>query len=137
MYAIRSYYAAGYHTLRFDDDAQHACRVIAAPAQCYRPPELAAGGRRFGVASHLYALRRAGDQGIGDFTTLREFAEATAAAGGATVGLNPMHALFAADRERASPYYPSDRRFVDPIYIDLQRIPDLADAPQARALLVV
>ena len=28
------------------------------------------GGRRFGLAAHLYALRRRGDQGIGDFTTL-------------------------------------------------------------------
>ena len=61
-----------------------------------------------------------GDQGIGDFTTLaRARRGATARAGGSTVGLNPLHALFAGDRERASPYHPSDRRFLDPIYIDV------------------
>jgi glycogen debranching enzyme GlgX len=114
---------AGYHTLRFDDDPDHACRIIVAPPRCYLPPELASGARRFGVAAHLYSLRRDRGQGIGDFTTLRELAGATARAGGVIVGLNPLHALFAGDREFASPYYPSDRRFLDPIYIDLERVP--------------
>ena len=41
----------------------------------------------------------------------------------------------ASDRERASPYQPSDRRFLDPIYIDIERVPDLAASPQARRML--
>ena len=60
---------------------------------------------------------------------------ATARAGGSIVGINPLHALFPADRERASPYHPSDRRFLDPIYIDVERVPDLAASDEARALL--
>ncbi len=104
-------------------------------APAYLPAVLRDGGRRFGLAAHLYALRRQGDQGIGDFTTLRETGAATARAGGAVVALNPLHALFAADRERASPYQPSDRRFLDPIYIDVERVPDLAASPQARRML--
>ncbi len=60
--------------------------------------------------------------------------EATARAGGSLVGVNPLHALFAGDRERASPYHPSDRRFLDPVYIDVERVPDFADAPDARSL---
>ncbi len=39
--------------------------------------------------------------------------------GGSFAGINPLHHLFPGDRERASPYQPSDRRFIDPIYIDL------------------
>ena len=31
---------------------------------------------------------------------------------------SPLHMLFPRDRDRASPYYPSDRRFLDPILID-------------------
>ena len=62
-------------------------------------------------------------------------AEATARAGGSIVGINPLHALFAEDRERASPYHPSDRRFLDPLYIDVDRVPDLAASDEARALL--
>jgi glycogen operon protein len=93
------------------------------------------GGRRFGLAAHLYALRRRGDQGIGDFTTLGEAGAATAKAGGAVVALNPLHALFATDRDRASPYQPSDRRFLDPIYLDVERVPDLDASPKARQVL--
>jgi glycogen debranching enzyme GlgX/4-alpha-glucanotransferase len=125
----------GYHTLRVDGDPDRPCRIIVAPSRCYLPPELRAGGRRFGVAAHLYALRRRGDQGIGDFTTLRELAAGTARAGGVIVGINPLHALFNGERERASPYHPSDRRFLDPIYIDVERAPDLAPASAARRLL--
>ena len=105
------------------------------PGRCHLPPELRAGQRRFGLAAHLYALRRHGDQGIGDFTTLQQIAAATARAGGVTVGINPLHALFAGQRDRASPYHPSDRRFLDPIYVDAENAPDFAASPRARDLL--
>ena len=126
---------AGYHTLRFDDGPEQACRIVVAPPRCYLPPALRAGGRRFGVAAHLYALRRRGDQGIGDFTALCQLGAATARAGGVVVGVNPLHALFSGERQRASPYHPSDRRFLDPIYVDVERIPELAGSSSARELL--
>ncbi len=81
----------------------------------------------FGVAGHLYSVRREGDQGIGDFTTLGDLAAQSARTGAATLGINPLHALFAGDRERASPYHPSDRRFLDPIYLDIARLGDAAN----------
>ncbi len=126
---------AGYHTLHFDDERDGRCPLVVAPPRCFLPPDIRAGERRYGLAAHLYALHRRGDQGIGDFTTLSAIAEATARAGGSIVGINPLHALFADDRERASPYHPSDRRFLDPVYIDVEEVPDLAAAPAARALL--
>lgn len=126
---------AGYYTLAFDEAPECECHLIVAPARCYLPPELAAGGRRFGVTAHVYSLRHANDQGIGDFTALAELAVATAAAGGATVGVNPLHAMFATNRERASPYHPSDRRFLDPLYIDLHQIPNLSSSSAAKRLL--
>jgi glycogen debranching enzyme GlgX/4-alpha-glucanotransferase len=111
------------------------CALTVAPPTCYLPPDLAAGGRRFGLAAHLYSVRRAGDQGIGDFTTLAELGAMAARAGAAVVGLNPLHMLFPDRRERASPYHPSDRRFLDPIYIDVAGDEGGLDAPAARALL--
>ncbi len=86
-------------------------------------PRLLADSRVFGVAAQLYGLRREGpefygDQGIGDFTSLRLIAMEAARAGAATVGINPLHALYPHDPERASPYHPSDRRFLDPLAID-------------------
>ena len=92
------------------------CALTVAPPQCYGSE--AAPTRRFGVTAQLYALRRDGDQGIGDFTTLALAAEGAGGGGAAYLGVSPMHMLFPRDRERASPYYPSDRRFLDPILID-------------------
>ncbi len=127
--------AAGYYALAFDDGGDFASRVVVAPERCFLPPEMRARARRFGLAAHLYSLRRHGDQGIGDFTTLAQLGIGTARAGGSIVGINPLHALFGEDRERASPYHPSDRRFLDPIYIDVAQVPDLAASRAARALL--
>ncbi len=93
------------------------CRMTVAPPECYRPE--AAERRRFGVTAMLYALRRAGDQGIGDFSTLALAGEAADGAGAAYFGVSPMHMLFPHDREQASPYHPSDRRFLDPMLIDV------------------
>jgi len=98
-----------------------ACALTIAPPTAYLPE--AARRRRFGLSAQLYAQRRngapgAGDQGAGDFTTLGRLGEIAGRAGAATLGVNPLHALFSSDRSRASPYHPSDRRFLDPLHID-------------------
>src|SRR5262249_49824602 len=111
------------------------CRLIVSPATCFLNGSIAGGARSFGLTSHLYALRHGQDSGIGDFETLSRFCEATARLGGSVAGINPLHHLFPTDRERASPYQPSDRRFVDPIYIDLAGLDALLHSPRLRALL--
>ncbi|MFO1413127.1 MAG: glycogen debranching protein GlgX [Burkholderiales bacterium] len=123
---------AGLHTLEAGDGTDLVCRILVAPRACHLPPALADGARRFGLAAHLYALRRADDAGIGDFTALADACRATARAGGSLVGVNPLHALFPQDRDRASPYHPSDRRFLDPLYIDVTTVPEFALAGDAR-----
>jgi glycogen operon protein len=127
--------AAGIYAVTFEGRPDSTCRLVVTPRSCFLPDVLRNGGRRFGLAAHLYALRRQGDQGIGDFSTLREAGVATAGAGGVVVALNPLHALFSGDRERASPYQPSDRRFLDPIYIDVECVPDFAASPRAQRAL--
>jgi glycogen operon protein len=131
----------GRYRLTLDGDDATLCHLTVAPRACYWPERL--NERAVGVSAQLYSLRRDGDQGVGDFTTLAELAEAAGRNGLAAVGLNPMHALFPQDRERASPYHPSDRNFLDPIYLDLAAVgettglPCVIDAPeaaQARAL---
>lgn len=125
----------GVHRLTLESDPLMTCALVAAPPSCHVPEALRDARRAFGVVAHLYSLRRAGDLGIGDYTTLAAFSGASAGRGAATIGLNPLHMMFERDRERASPYQPSDRRFLDPIYIDVVRVPDFADSPEAASLL--
>jgi glycogen operon protein len=94
-------------------------RAVAEPGRCFLPDDLASGARRFGISAQTYALRREGDQGIGDYTAIAQLARAAQAAGAALLGLSPPHALVPADRNRASPYQPSDRRFLEPVLLDV------------------
>jgi glycogen operon protein len=123
---------AGRYQLLIEDQPDAACALLVAPRACWLPEGLER--RPFGIAAHLYGLRRDGDQGIGDFTTLAAFGRMAAERGAATLGLNPLHAQFGHDRERASPYHPSDRRFLDPIYLDLASGP-FATVPAVRIAL--
>ena len=127
--------APGLHRLRAANRPEIDCTVVVAPPRMAQVPSLRAGARVFGIGAHLYAVRRSGDQGIGDFTTLGRLAVAAAGHGAATVGLNPLHALFSGDRDRASPYHPSDRRFLDPIYLDLAALGDADPDGAAAAVL--
>ena len=122
----------GRHRIVLGGAEDRACALTVAPERSFLPDDLAAGGRAFGIAAHLYTLRGASDCGIGDFGVLGEFAEASGRHGAGLVGINPIHALFNGNRERASPYHPSDRRFLDPIYIELG--PDiLGEAAEVQA----
>ena len=62
------------------------------------------------------------DTGCGDFDTLKHYCNFAKRVGAYTAGINPLHHLFPTDRQRMSPYQPSDRRFLDPIYIHLDNM---------------
>jgi glycogen debranching enzyme GlgX/4-alpha-glucanotransferase len=125
----------GYHTVVLEEEPAQECRLIVSPPTCFLDGAIAGGAKLFGLTSHLYSLRHDRDAGIGDFETLSQFCEATARLGGSAAGVNPLHHLFPTDRERASPYQPSDRRFIDPIYIDLAGLDALVHSPRLRAVL--
>jgi hypothetical protein len=125
--------AAGYYEALVDGES-HKRSIIVSAGTCHLPDDIAHGSRVFGLASHLYALRHGGDEGIGDFETLRRFADVTREIGGRYAGLNPLHHLFPTDRSRASPYQPSDRRFIDPIYISIAKLLERFSFPKAGAL---
>jgi 4-alpha-glucanotransferase len=128
-YAVLPPQPIGRHRLLNEDRPEHFCHLTVAPDTCYLPSSLLARQGRFGIAAQLYTLRSQGDQGIGDFTTLARLAAEAAHSGASVVGLNPLHALFPNDRSRTSPYQPSDRRFLDPIYIDVSGFPGGAGLP--------
>jgi 4-alpha-glucanotransferase len=89
-------------------------------------PQLAyqGDGRRIWVlAVQLYGVRSARNWGHGDFSDLAALLEIVAKAGGAGIGLNPLHALFYDRSATGSPYSPSSRLFINPLYIDVEAVP--------------
>jgi glycogen debranching enzyme GlgX/4-alpha-glucanotransferase len=124
----------GRHRLLREDAPDAASWLTVAPRRAYLPAMLSNGGRVFGIATQLYATRGLTDQGIGDFTVLGDLAVESARQQASMVVINPLHALFGGERGRASPYQPSDRRFLDPIYLDVSRLGDESDGSRAHDL---
>ncbi|MEO8849894.1 MAG: 4-alpha-glucanotransferase [Casimicrobiaceae bacterium] len=127
---------AGYHRLSILDseDAIAATRMlIACPPRCAAATPQAA--RIFGPAVQLYALRSRRNWGIGDFSDLAALARMAAAEGADFVGVNPLHALFLDRPADASPYSPSSRLALNPLYLDVEAIEDYAACTAARALV--
>jgi 4-alpha-glucanotransferase len=114
---------------------QSAPREAAAPVSCYLPRDL----RAWGWSVQLYALRSRASWGIGDLGDLRRLAawsRQTSDAG--MVLVNPLHAPLPLLPLEPSPYYPSSRRFRNPLYIRVEEVPGWSDAaaelePLARA----
>jgi (1->4)-alpha-D-glucan 1-alpha-D-glucosylmutase len=126
---------AGYHRLEVSAGAEReVATVIAAPARCWEPAWMREGERAFGLAAQVYGLRSATNLGIGTYADIREAAEAAAPLGASFVGLSPLHALFASDRGKISPYSPSSRLFLETLHIDPTALPHFAGSEAARLL---
>jgi 4-alpha-glucanotransferase len=125
----------GYHRLEFND----AETVIAVTAPCAHTLHDAGGGEKlWGLALQLYALRRAGDWGIGDFAALEDFVARAAGHGADAVAISPVHAQFSADVSRFGPYAPSNRAALNVMHIaqdapGLRHDDGLVDWPAASA----
>jgi 4-alpha-glucanotransferase len=90
------------------------------------PPKAFGGDfdRSWLVAVQLYGVRSARNWGIGDFTDLESLIELAGHLGADGVGLNPLHALFDDRPADCSPYSPNSRLFLNPLYIDVERLPE-------------
>jgi 4-alpha-glucanotransferase len=92
-------------------------RLAVVPAKAYP-----VGAQKiWGVAAQLYALRGGTSGAFGDFAALAEFADQAAGVGASAVAISPIHALFRAAPDRISPYAPSTRLFLNPLYANLDR----------------
>ena len=114
----------GYHDFRLDG-GEGPVRVIVTPAQCRLPGE----ARIWGWAAQLYAARSAESWGIGDLGDLRRLARWSARELGAGMLLvNPLHAALPILPQQPSPYYPSSRRYRNPLYLRIADVPGAAEA---------
>jgi 4-alpha-glucanotransferase len=91
------------------------------------PPAAFAGDfdRCWLLAVQLYGVRSARNWGIGDFTDLEALIELAGELGADGVGLNPLHALFDDRPGDCSPYSPNSRLYLNPLFIDVEKIPEL------------
>ncbi|HEX8885912.1 MAG TPA: 4-alpha-glucanotransferase, partial [Noviherbaspirillum sp.] len=120
---ITPLHTPGYHQLQVAD---YQVTLAVAPARCYSVADAAATlpgtpvtePRLWGIATQLYSLRRPGDGGIGDFGGLARFVRQAARRGASAVAISPVHAMFADDLHRFSPYGPSSRVLFNALHID-------------------
>lgn len=96
--------------------------LAVAPKQCYA---LDKKGKEklFGFAVQLYSLKSRRNWGVGDFTDLENLVDIMADSGGDVIGLNPLNVLQHSFPEVASPYASVSRLFLNPIYIDVEKVP--------------
>ncbi|WLD59294.1 4-alpha-glucanotransferase [Salinispirillum sp. LH 10-3-1] len=122
----------GYHRLYMRlGDKQAEASLIIAPAESYQNDVMARGDKIWGTAIQLYTLRSERNWGMGDFSDLEELIREMAPRGAGVIGLNPIHALYPVSAEHASPYSPSNRSFINPLYVDVTRVPEFE---QSKAL---
>jgi 4-alpha-glucanotransferase len=107
----------GYHTLARPGGPGR--RLIVSPGRCYLPSDLHA----WGWAAQLYAVRSSASWGIGDLADLRRLTEWARDQGAGAVLLNPLAAPPFVAPQEASPYFPSSRRFRNPLYLRIEEVP--------------
>ncbi|HVU85992.1 MAG TPA: 4-alpha-glucanotransferase [Pirellulales bacterium] len=107
----------GYHDF-LPRGAQEPIRLIVSPGQCPAPPD-----RIWGWAAQLYAVRSQTSWGMGDMADLRVLAGWARQLGAGFVLVNPLPAVDPVVPQEPSPYYPTSRRFRNPLYIHIEDVP--------------
>ncbi|KUI31889.1 4-alpha-glucanotransferase [Mycobacterium sp. IS-1742] len=118
----------GYHRVHMRSGTVEAdAPLIVSPATPPVPPRLGAR-RSWGLATQLYSVRSHRSWGVGDLTDLTDLAvwSATRHSAGFIL-VNPLHAAAPAVPMEPSPYLPTSRRFVNPLYLRPEAIPEYAE----------
>lgn len=121
----------GYHRVHLrSGESETSTALIVTPDWLGLPEQL--GNRRaWGLATQLYSVRSRQSWGVGDLTDLTDLAVWSASRHGADYLLvNPLHAAAPPgpnSRMEPSPYLPTSRRFVNPLYLRVEAIPEFAD----------
>lgn len=123
-----------------DDDAQRAggqyrTSLIVVPEKLSVQSTLATE-RGWGMMAQLYSVRSRRSWGVGDTRDLREIASLCGDLGADFLLINPLHAAEPVAPLTPSPYLPVTRRFINPIYIRPEDIPEAAYLPGSTRSLV-
>ncbi len=122
MLEISENLAPQYYDLELETSGKKYRSVLAiTPEKCYTPKVLEEQ-KIWGFASQLYALKSKQNWGVGDFSDLKKLVEICAQNGADIIGLNPLNVLVHDFPEDASPYSSISRLFLNPIYIDINKV---------------
>jgi 4-alpha-glucanotransferase len=101
------------------------------PDDAHRPPDAVApppAARSWGFGVQLYSLRSRDSWGHGDLRDLADLAAWSARdLGAGFVLINPLHAAEPLPPVSPSPYLPMSRRWVSPLYLRIEDIPEYKD----------
>ena len=109
--------------------------IIVTPNRVGLPRRMGAS-RVWGYAAQLYSVRSHHSWGLGDLTDLADLCTWSASQGAGYLLTNPLHAAEVAGRMEPSPYLPSSRLLVNPIYIRPELIAEYHDLDQYDASLI-
>lgn len=106
--------AIGYHRLELGG---REVTLAVCPPRCLTACDVL-GSKAWGATVQLYSLRDGRETPSGDFGALADFAARLGRAGADAAAISPVHALFLADPQRYSPYSPSSRDWLNPLFAD-------------------
>ena len=117
----------GYHRVHVRSGADEASAALIVTPGWLGLPERLGARRIWGLATQLYSVRSRQSWGVGDLTDLVDLAVWSASLHGAGyVLVNPLHAAAPTTPMEPSPYLPTSRRFVNPLYLRVEAIPEFA-----------
>ncbi|HEX6148315.1 4-alpha-glucanotransferase [Nocardioides sp.] len=118
----------GYHRLRARSGAKtREGLLILAPERIDLPAGLPP--QVWGLMTQLYSVRSRDSWGVGDLADLAAQARWAAGLGAEFVLVNPLHAAEPVPPIEDSPYLPTSRRFLNPLYLRVTDVPELAGLP--------
>ncbi len=123
----------GYHWVHARTGDRWGRMALVVTPHCVGLPARLGDRPHWGVATQLYSARSEASWGIGDLVDLEDLGVALAVDHRAAyVLVNPLHAAEPTAPMEPSPYLPTSRRYVNPIYIRPERIPEYGDLTPAQ-----
>lgn len=125
----------GYHTLIATvGDGTTATSTLIVTPNWVGLPRAMGSSRVWGYAAQLYSVRSRRSWGLGDLVDLADLCTWSAYQGAGYLLTNPLHAAQVVAPIEPSPYLPSSRLFLNPLYIRPESIPEYHDlGEEARA----
>ncbi|MFB9378296.1 4-alpha-glucanotransferase [Kineococcus gynurae] len=112
----------GWHVLRAHSPAgEVTCPLVVTP-DVLELPDLLQTRRVWGVQAQLYSVRSRASWGVGDLADLADLAATAAGQGAGWVLVNPLAAAQPVPPMESSPYLPTTRRFVNPLYLRVEDV---------------